>query len=86
MAVELELKLSLGEHKTDFEKLLAANAENCLFVCQAYTDDIESRLEFFQKGINLYDKSRTDDNFLIVIFDYYTHKISYRKLTKEYSV
>jgi len=77
------LKLPLKEHKVDFEKLLLANAENKLFICQAYTADVECRFKFFQDAINLYKLNKAGDGYIFVIFDYYTHKMTPRKLIKQ---
>lgn len=82
LIVESELKLDLINHKVDFEKLLVSNADNRLFICQAYTDDIKSRFKYFQEGIDLYKLNKEGDNYLIVIFDYYTHELVYKKLLK----
>ena len=69
LAVESEWDLHDDGIKYDFEKLLIANAELKLMICQVYPSRKEKVLQYFQEAIQAYELGKTGERFLIAILD-----------------
>lgn len=69
LVMECEWDLKLTGIKYDFEKLLLANAEHRLMICEAHPDNIEKWLAYFTSAIQTYKNGNKGDRFMIVILN-----------------
>jgi hypothetical protein len=69
LVAEIEWNKSLLGIKYDFEKLLVANAEHRLMICQAKPNRQKQLEEYFEKAINSYRLLKQGDRFMIAILD-----------------
>jgi len=83
LVMESEWNRSLGHIRCDFEKLLVANAERRLMICQAKHELIEERFRYFECAIRDYQHNRKGDRYLIAILDdYYSGEFVYKLIIK----
>ena len=69
LVVESEWNRDLRSIRYDFEKLLTSNAEHRLMICQAKTELIEERFQYFEKAVQDYCLNNKNDRYLIAILD-----------------
>lgn len=84
LIVESEWNRGFGNIKYDFEKLLLANADHRLMICQARPKHINSLLEYFTNAVKDYKLLKSGDRFLIAILDdYMSGNFIYKIIIKE---
>ena len=69
LVMESEWQSKLDAVKFDFEKLLLANAELRLMICQCKEWQTEEYLDYFRKAIINYKLGNPSDTFLIALLD-----------------
>jgi hypothetical protein len=70
LVLESEWNTSLEAIKYDFEKLLIANAEMKVMICEAKSSDMLNKLfEYFENAIKGYRLGKSGERYLIAILD-----------------
>lgn len=69
LVVESEWSTNHKQIKFDFEKLLVANAEHKLMICQSYDHNKEDLEKYFYEAIQCYKLNRKGERYLIAILD-----------------
>ncbi|MEI7594485.1 MAG: hypothetical protein WCK02_01965 [Bacteroidota bacterium] len=84
LVVESEWGRNLYQIKYDFEKLLVANSQNRLFICQAKQHQFDEFCNYFKDAIANYNQLRVGDRFLIAILDdYWSGDFKYELIVKQ---
>jgi len=84
LVMESEWSSTLPGVKYDFEKLLVANAELRLMICQARPEQMHEFKEYFTDAIKKYEQLNKGDKFLVAIFeDYGSERFEFLSIVKE---
>ena len=71
LIVESEWGRTIKSIKFDFEKLLLANSENRLMICQIKPDQRKEILDYIRIAVSKYNYLKKGDRFLVALLDDY---------------
>ena len=82
LTVESEWGKKIDQIKFDFEKLLLANSQYRLMICQSYPSNIESLQDYLQQAIQDYQLNHTGDRYLVAILNIHEGEFEFVVFTK----